>query len=115
MYEMEGASSALPHQGSQSPGQLALRAARQGQAPARKSGFPVFPTFRSFPRVVPVSDGEVFLSLPRAPAQELFRVISNYFSVHIISTDRGQFSADDARYPRDNSQLIHRLPTDYQG
>jgi hypothetical protein len=33
MYEMEGASSALPHQGSQAPGQLALRAARQGQAP----------------------------------------------------------------------------------
>jgi hypothetical protein len=33
MYEMEGAPPALPHQGSQSPGQLALRAARQGQAP----------------------------------------------------------------------------------
>ena len=42
MYEMEGASSAPPHQGSQSPGQLALRATRQGQAPVRKSGFPVF-------------------------------------------------------------------------
>ena len=49
MYEMEGASSALPHQGSQSPGQLALRAARQGQAPVRKSGFPVFPTFPELP------------------------------------------------------------------
>jgi hypothetical protein len=33
MYEMEEGPSAPPHQGSQSPGQLALRAARQGQAP----------------------------------------------------------------------------------
>jgi len=49
MYEMEGASSALPHQGGQSPGQLALRAARQGQAPVGKSGFPVFPTFPELP------------------------------------------------------------------
>ena len=87
MYEMEGASSAPPHQGSQSPGQLALRAARQGQVPARKSGFPVFPASRSCPRVVPVSNGEVFLSLPLSGAQGLFRVISDYFFVHIISTD----------------------------
>jgi hypothetical protein len=49
MYEMEGASSALPHQGGQSPDQLALRASRQGQAPVRKSGFPIFPTSQSFP------------------------------------------------------------------
>jgi len=44
MYEMEEASSAPPHQGSQSPGQLALGAARQGRAPARKSSFPAFLT-----------------------------------------------------------------------
>jgi len=49
MYEMEGASSAPPHQGSQSPGQLALRAARQGQAPVRKPGFPAFLTLPEFP------------------------------------------------------------------
>ena len=42
MYEMEGPHPALPHQGSQSPGQLALRAARQGQASMRNAGFPVF-------------------------------------------------------------------------
>jgi hypothetical protein len=45
MYEMEEASSAPPHQGGQSPGQLALRAARQGQAPVRKPSFPVLLTF----------------------------------------------------------------------
>jgi hypothetical protein len=33
MYEMEEGLSAPPHQGSQSPGLMALRAARQGQAP----------------------------------------------------------------------------------
>ena len=72
MYEMEGASSALPHQGGQSPGRLALRAARQGQAPVRKAGFPAIPTFRSFPRVAPVSGGEVISTPSASTAQESF-------------------------------------------
>jgi hypothetical protein len=72
MYEMEGASSASPHQASQSPGQLALRAARQGQAPVRTAGFPAIPTFRSFLRVVPVSGGEVISTPSASAAQESF-------------------------------------------
>ena len=83
MYEMEGASPAPPHQGSQSPGQLALRAARQGQAPVQKSGFPAFLTFRSFPRVVPVSGGECISTPSASAAQEVF---GSYFSVILIST-----------------------------
>ena len=88
MYEMEEASSAPPHQGSQSPGQLALRAARQGQAPVRKSSFPVFLTSRSFLQVVPVSGGETISTPPASSAQEFSRVILNSFSIHNISTDR---------------------------
>ena len=72
MYEMEEASSAPPHQGSQSPGQLALRAARQGQAPVRKSSFPVFLTSRSLPQVVPVSGGESISTPPASGPQEFF-------------------------------------------
>src|SRR5215469_8844734 len=110
MYEMEEASTASPHQGSQSPGQLALRAARQGQAPAPKSSFPVFLASWSFPQVVPVSGGETISTPPASGAQELCRVILNSFSIHNISTDRGQFSAVDDRYPRHYSQPVHRLP-----
>jgi hypothetical protein len=70
MYEMEEASTAPPHQGSQSPGQLALRADRQGQAPVRKSSFPVFLTSWSLPQVVPVSGGESISTPPASEAQE---------------------------------------------
>ena len=76
MYEMEEASSAPPHQGSQLPGQLALGAARQDQAPVRKSSFPVFLTSRSFPQVVPVSGGE---SISTPPASGGARVSPDYF------------------------------------
>ena len=72
MYEMEEASSAPPHQGSQSPGQLALRAGRQGQAPVRKSSFPVFLTSWGLPQVVPVSGGESISTPPASEAQEFF-------------------------------------------
>ena len=60
--------------------------------------------------MVPVSDGEVFLSLLRTQRKSLSKVISDLLSVHIISTDRGQFSADCRRYPLANSQFFHRLP-----
>ena len=70
MYEMEEASSAPPHQGSPSPGQLALGAARRGQAPVRKSSFPVFLTSRSFPQMVPVFGGES-ISTPSASAAQV--------------------------------------------
>ena len=69
MYEMEEASSAPPHQGSQLPGQLALRAARQGQAPARKSSFLAFLTSWSFLQVVPVSGGETISTTPASGPQ----------------------------------------------
>ena len=110
MYEMEGASSALPHQGSQSPGQLALRAARQGQAPARKSGFPVFPTFRSFPRVVPVSDGELFLSLPRTPRKSF----SGLFQIISLSTLYPQIPGSFPPMMLVIHGIIHNSSTDYQ-
>ena len=79
MYEMEEASSAPPHQGSQSPGQLALRAARQGQAPVRKPSFPVLLTFWSFPQMVPVSGGESISTPSASVPQELFPIIFNCF------------------------------------
>ena len=110
MYEMEGAPSALPHQGSQSPGQLALRAARQGQAPVRKSGFPVFPTSRSCPRVVPVSGGEVFLSLPRTQRKSLSRVILDFFLSTLFPQIAGGFPQVNAVI----HGIIHSPSTDYQ-
>ena len=79
MYEMEEASSAPPHQGSQSPGQLALGAARQGQAPVRKSSFPVFLTSRSFPQVVPVSGGKSIFTASASAAQGPFQSYFRFF------------------------------------
>ena len=111
MYEMEGASSALPHQGSQSPGQLALRAARQGQAPVRKSGFPVFPTSRSFPRVVPVSGGERISTPSRERgARGLSQIIFNLSLSTKYPQIKGSFPQVMIVIHGDNSQAIHRLP-----
>jgi len=111
MYEMEEASSAPPHQGSQSPGQLALRAARQGQAPVRKPSFPVLLTFWSFPQMVPVSGGESISTPSASVPQELFPIIFQLFLFHIISTDQGRFSAADGRYPL----IIHKPSTTRRG
>jgi hypothetical protein len=79
MYEMEEASSAPPHQGSQSPGQLALGAARRGQAPVRKSSFPVSLTSRSFPQMVPVSGGESISTPSASAAQDPFPSYFRFF------------------------------------
>jgi hypothetical protein len=76
MYEMEGPRRAPPHQGGQSPSQLALRAARQGQVPVRKAGFPVFPTCWSFLQMVPVSGGKA-ISTPSASTTQEFS--ADYF------------------------------------
>jgi hypothetical protein len=58
---------------------LALRAARQGQAPARKAGFPIFPASWSFPQMVPVSNGELFVSRLPGTAQECSADYFRYF------------------------------------
>src|SRR5260370_22606792 len=89
---------------------MALRASRQGQAPVRKRGFPVFPAPRSFPQVVPVSNGESVSIVSSSAAQELSDDYLNSFRYPHYSTDRGWFSAGDARYPRNYSQLVHTLP-----
>ena len=49
---------------------------------------------RGFLRMVPVSDGGLFLSLPRVARKSFPRPISRLFTVHIISTDRDAFSAN---------------------
>src|SRR5580693_7117632 len=92
------------------PALLALRAARQGQAPARKPGFPVLLASRSFPRVVPVSDGESISIVSASTAQELSADYLILFGIHIISTDREGFSAGNGRYPPHYSQSVHTLP-----
>ena len=93
MYEMEGALPGCAALGRQLPGCPVPRAARQGQTPARDIGFPVSPTFRGRPRAVPVSNGEVFLSLLRAPRKSPRLIISLFLDVHNLSTEYGQFSA----------------------
>ncbi len=112
MYEMEGASSALPHQGSQSPGQLALRAARQGQAPVRKSGFPVFPASRSFPQVVPVSDGE---SISTRSRERGTRGFSRIIFILSLSTLYPQIEGSFPQVMIVIHGTIHNLSTDYRG
>ncbi len=61
----------------------AATAGHQGQTPARITGFPALLTFRSFPRVVPVSGGES-ISTPEpsrsARGRELFT--ESFFVVH---------------------------------
>jgi hypothetical protein len=59
---------------------------------------------------VPVSDGESISTPNLSVAQEFSPVIFHAFFIHIISTDHGQFSAGDERYPRNSSQPFHRSP-----
>jgi hypothetical protein len=59
---------------------------------------------------VPVSNGEVFLSLRRAPRKILRLIIFLFLGVHNLSTEYAGFSAAEIIYPRINSQLIHRSP-----
>jgi hypothetical protein len=60
--------------------------------------------------VVPVSDGESISIASASAAQELSAGYFNSFGIHIISTDSGQFSAGDGRYPLNYSQPVHTLP-----
>ena len=111
MYEMEEASSAPPHQGSQSPGQLALRAARQGQAPVRKSSFPVFLTSRSFLQVVPVSGGE---SISTASSRHHARAFGQLSILFFPST---RYPQKTSGYPHPAAvfhYLIHNSSTGYR-
>ena len=112
MYEMEEASSAPPHQGSQLPGQLALWAARQGQAPVRKSSFPVFLTSRSFLQVVPVSGGESISTPPASAAQDPFAGYFEFF-LHPQYIHRSR-----AGFPQPMiviHGIIHSLSTGHRG
>ena len=52
------------------PASPALRAARQGQAPARTAGFPAIPASPGCPRMVPVSNGECISTACASVAQE---------------------------------------------
>jgi hypothetical protein len=65
--------------------------------------------------MVPVSDGEPFLSLQRAERKSLSRTISNSFYIHIISTDSLAFSAGCGRFPLHYSHHIHTQPPSLAG
>jgi hypothetical protein len=80
----------------------ALRAARQCQAPARITSFPVLPASRGCPRMVPVSNGEcISTRLPERRA----RGYGNSFGVFSRSTRCPQ-NADS--YPH-VAAVVHRL------
>jgi hypothetical protein len=76
---------------------LALRAARQGQAPARAIGFPISPASRSFLRVVPVSGGRSILTPSAGMAQgfltEIFFLFSYPHAIHRYSSSFPQVAA----------------------
>jgi hypothetical protein len=103
MYEMEGALRLARHTRSASLLAFpALRAARQCQAPARITSFPVLPASRGCPRMVPVSNGEsISTRLPERRA----RVYGNSCGVFSRSTRCPQ-NADS--YPH-VAAVVHRL------
>jgi hypothetical protein len=59
--------------------------------------------------MVPVSNGEVFLLLFPAVAQESAAIHFEFFFIHTISTERWRLSAHDRSYPPAYAQFIHRL------
>ena len=106
MYEMEGALLWPRRSGSAShPASLALRAARQRQAPRAINRFPgPFPRPRSCPQMVPVSGGES-ISTPSASCRA--RVCGHSFQVSSLSTRCPQ---NEAAYPH-LTPVIHRFCT----
>src|SRR5271170_1680674 len=92
MYEMEGALPTRRTSPASHPASLALRAAHQGQAPARATGFPISPASRSFLRVVPVSGGESISTPSAGTAQELLaRLFSFFLHPHVVHRYRAVF------------------------
>ena len=84
MYEMEGASSGLPHHTDQLPGQPGSAADHQGRAPAVGASLPAPPASPEFPPgPVPASGGES-ISTPRSwrGARGKNRFIETFFVVH---------------------------------
>jgi hypothetical protein len=70
---------ASPLPGDRLPSLPALRAARRCQVPASVTGFPAPSAFRSFLRMVPVSNGGVFLSPQAMVAQESAGIHFRFF------------------------------------
>ena len=78
---------------------------RQGQAPARFSGFPANLASPEFPRVAPVSGGEsIFTPVPGRRARGRRPSIATFS----LSTVQRQLSAIKCCYPPHCSQAIHR-------
>src|SRR5579863_1268062 len=102
MYEMEGASSAPPDQAGQSPDLAGPTGRPPGPGTGTKARLPGLPASLSFPRVVPVSNGEVFLSRWPRVAQEVsadyfcysarLPVMSNLSQSRRACTEDGPFS-----------------------
>ena len=67
------------------PASPALRAARQGQAPARTAGFPAIPASLGCPRMVPVSNGECISTRCASVAQEPAGIHFEFFSIHMFA------------------------------
>ena len=87
------------------------RAARQSQEPALGSGCPAPPTSRSYPRAVPVSNGE---SISTASAHGRARPAPHLFPAFSLSTGSPQ---NTAGYPHCTvvfHRLLHSSSTGYQ-
>ena len=87
------------------------RAARQSQEPALGSGCPAPPTSRSYPRAVPVSNGE---SISTSSARDGARPARHFFPAFLLSTRCPQ---NMVRYPPSTAVfhcLLHRSSTGYQ-
>ena len=108
MYEMEGASSGLPHRTDQLPGQPGSAADRQGRAPALGSGLPAPPASPEFPPgPVPASGGEC-ISTPRSWRGARGR--KRFIETFLLSTKWRWLSAVECSYPPLCAQPFHRSP-----
>ena len=84
-YEMEGALHGRRTRSASCPAYPALRAARQCQTPAKESGFPASPTFRSFPRWYPFPNGKViFTPFPRRRQEPRPTYFCSFLNPHDI-------------------------------
>ena len=91
-------------------GRIGERAARQSQEPGLGSGCPAPPTPRSYPRAVPVSNGE---SISTASARDRARPVPHLFPAFFVSTNCPQ---NMTGYPHSVAvfhRLLHRSSTGY--
>jgi hypothetical protein len=101
------------------------RRARSGQLPglagaARRPPVPGIRAMERFPgsshvpgvtpRWCPFPTVRAFLLPPRTPRKSLKPIISDFLTVHTVSTERMPLSAPDGGYPPANSQAIHKSP-----